>query len=163
MSTASPPMASSISKGLTYRLILSTTPRFSIRRLMAKKVSNLKLNRARKRGQILIALSLGLFASSKLIDECFQVPYQALILLIIASFACGMWGLWCLIVEGKAPRLKAKRKLGSPLSKRDAFASLSCYTLNLKCMTSPSCTTYSLPSWRSLPALRQPTSPPRST
>ena len=58
---------------------------------MAKKVSNLKLNSARKRGLVLIALSLGLFASSKLIDECFQVPYQALTLLIIASFACGMW------------------------------------------------------------------------
>ncbi|WP_417303683.1 hypothetical protein [Ellagibacter isourolithinifaciens] len=73
---------------------------------MAKKVSNLKLNRARKRGLVLIALSLGLFASSKLIDECFQVPYQALILLIIASFACDMWGLWCLIVEGKSPSPK---------------------------------------------------------
>lgn len=72
---------------------------------MAKKVSNLKLNRARKRGLVLIAF-LGLFASSKLIDECFQVPYQALILLIIASFACGMWGLWCLIVEGKIPSSK---------------------------------------------------------
>lgn len=33
------------------------------------------------------------------------------------------------------------------------------YTLNLKCMTSPSWTTYSLPSWRSLPASRQPFSP----
>ena len=91
---------------LTYRPILSTPPRFSIRRLMAKKVSNLKLNRARRRGLVLIALSLGLFASSKLIDECFQVPYQALTLLIIASFACGMWGLWCLIVEGKSPSPK---------------------------------------------------------
>ena len=99
---------------------------------MAKKVNHLKLNRARKRGLILISVALVLFASSKLIDECFQVPYLALILQIIASFACGMWGLWCLIVEGKVPRLKAKRKLGSPPSKRDAFASLSCYTLNLK-------------------------------
>ena len=70
---------------------------------MAKTVSNLKLNGARKRGLILISVALVLFASSKLIDECFQVPYQALILLIIASFAYGMWGLWCLIVEGKSP------------------------------------------------------------
>ncbi|WP_418922514.1 hypothetical protein [Ellagibacter isourolithinifaciens] len=73
---------------------------------MAKKVSNLKLNRARKRGLVLISIALVLFASSKLIDECFQVPYRTLILLIIASFACGMWGLWCLIVEGKSPSSK---------------------------------------------------------
>ena len=73
---------------------------------MAKKESNLKFNRARKRGLILISVALVLFASSKLIDECFQVPYQALILLIIASFAYGMWGLWRLIVEGKSPSPK---------------------------------------------------------
>ncbi len=33
------------------------------------------------------------------------------------------------------------------------------HTLNLKCMTSPSWTTYSLPSRRSLPASRAPASP----
>lgn len=33
------------------------------------------------------------------------------------------------------------------------------HTLNLKCMTSPSWTTYSLPSWRKRPASRQPFSP----
>lgn len=46
---------------------------------------------------------------------------------------------------------------------KQSLCSRTLYTLNLKCMTSPSCTTYSLPSWRSLPALRQPNSPPSST
>ena len=35
--------------------------------------------------------------------------------------------------------------------------------LNRKCMTSPSATTYSLPSSRSLPASRAPASPPSAT
>ena len=37
------------------------------------------------------------------------------------------------------------------------------HTLNLKCITSPSATTYSLPSWRSLPASLAAVSPPRLT
>jgi predicted membrane metal-binding protein len=37
------------------------------------------------------------------------------------------------------------------------------YVLNLKCITSPSATTYSLPSRRSLPASRAPASPPNAT
>ena len=73
---------------------------------MAKKANNLKLNKARKRGLFFIALSLILLSSLKLIDEYLRIPYQALILLIIASFACAMWGLWCFIVEGKSPKSK---------------------------------------------------------
>ena len=73
---------------------------------MAKKTNDLKLNKARKRGLFFIVLSLIGFSSSKLIDECFQIPYWALIILIIASFACAMWGLWCFIVEGKSPKSK---------------------------------------------------------
>jgi hypothetical protein len=40
---------------------------------------------------------------------------------------------------------------------------LCAYVLNLKCMTSPSATTYSLPSSRNLPASRAPASPPNAT
>ena len=46
---------------------------------------------------------------------------------------------------------------------KDGLRAAPPYTLNLKCMTSPSCTTYSLPSWRRRPASRQPFSPPSPT
>ena len=60
-------------------------------------------------------------------------------------------------VMGPGPHPTPLRGATLPARGRDEFTIS--YVLNLKCITSPSATTYSLPSSRNLPASRAPASP----
>ena len=63
--------------------------------------------------------------------------------------------------QGQKKPAQHREAVGEHCCKVDEpiFAIGRIYTLNLKCSTSPSFTTYSLPSWRSFPASRAPLSP----